>query len=222
MRKFTVGICMVILAGALTACGAGTQESSPAESIETEAAETVSSEAAEEEIAEETSSAAEETSSAAEEAASTEETSSAEETSNAEETGYVSGTLTSLGTETLGLTLEDGTEMEFSMGSTVLDTEADLTEGLTVTVSYQETEAGFEALYLTDAQTVTGEVVDGTMASVRIRLEDGTEMLFDKQEANVDLKDGLVIGNQITVAYRENGDSAESGFYLAVMIRDAD
>ena len=64
MRKFTVGICMVILAGALTACGAGTQESSPAESIETEAAETVSSEAA-------------------------------------EETGYVSGTLTSLGTETL-------------------------------------------------------------------------------------------------------------------------
>ena len=60
------------------------------------------------------------------------------------------------------------------------------------------------------------------MASVRIRLEDGTEMLFDKQEANVDLKDGLVIGNQITVAYRENGDSAESGFYLAVMIRDAD
>lgn len=185
MRKFTVGICMVILAGALTACGAGTQESSPAESIETEAAETVSSEAA-------------------------------------EETGYVSGTLTSLGTETLGLTLEDGTEMEFSMESTVLDTEADLTEGLTVTVSYQETEAGFEALYLTDAPTVTGEVVDGTMASVQIRLEDGTEMLFDKQEANVDLKDGLVIGNQITVAYRENGDSAESGFYMAVMIRDAD
>lgn len=219
MRKFTVGICMVILAGALTACGAGTQESSPAESIETEAAETVSSEAAEEEI---TGEAAEETSSAAEEAASTEETSSAEETSNAEETGYVSGTLTSLGTETLGLTLEDGTKMEFSMESTVLDTEADLTEGLTVTVSYQETEAGFEALYLTDAPTVTGEVVDGTMASVRIRLEDGTEMLFDKQEANVDLKDGLVIGNQITVAYRENGDSAESGFYLAVMIRDAD
>ena len=213
MRKFTVGICMVILAGALTACGAGTQESSPAESIETEAAETASSEAAEEETAGE---AAEETSSAAEEAAST------EETSNAEETGYVSGTLTSLGTETLGLTLEDGTEMEFSMGSTVLDTEADLTEGLTVTVSYQETEAGFEALYLTDAPTVTGEVVDGTMASVRIRLEDGTEMLFDKQEANVDLKDGLVIGNQITVAYRENGDSAESGFYMAVMIRDAD
>ena len=185
MRKFTVGICMVILAGALTACGAGTQESSPAESIETKAAETASSEAA-------------------------------------EETGYVSGTLTSLGTETLGLTLEDGTEMEFSMESTVLDTEADLTEGLTVTVSYQETEAGFEALYLTDAPTVTGEVVDGTMASVRIRLEDGTEMLFDKQEANVDLKDGLVIGNQITVAYRENGDSAESGFYMAVMIRDAD
>lgn len=201
MRKFTVGICMVILAGALTACGAGTQESSPAESIETEAAETASSEAAEEEI---TGEAAEETSSAAEEA------------------GYVSGTLTSLGTETLGLTLEDGTEMEFSMGSTVLDTEADLTEGLTVTVSYQETEAGFEALYLTDAPTVTGEVVDGTMASVRIRLEDGTEMLFDKQEANVNLKDGLVIGNRITVAYRENGDSAESGFYMAVMIRDAD
>ena len=222
MRKFTVGICMVILAGTLTACGAGTQESSPAESIETEAAETVSSEAAEEEIAEETSSAAEEASSTAEEASNAEEASSAEETPNAEETGYVSGTLTSLGTETLGLTLEDGTEMEFSMGSTVLDTEADLTEGLTVTVSYQETEAGFEALYLTDAPTVTGEVVDGTMASVRIRLEDGTEMLFDKQEANVDLKDGLVIGNQITVAYRENGDSAESGFYLAVMIRDAD
>ena len=201
MRKFTVGICMVILAGALTACGAGTQESSPAESIETEAAETASSEAAEEETAGE---AAEETSSAA------------------EETGYVSGTLTSLGTETLGLTLEDGTEMEFSMGSAVLDTEADLTEGLAVTVSYQETEAGFEALYLTDAPTVTGEVVDGTMASVQIRLEDGTEMLFDKQEANVNLKDGLVIGNRITVAYRENGDSAESGFYLAVMIRDAD
>ena len=222
MRKFTVGICMVILAGALTACGAGTQESSPAESIETEAAETVSSEAAEEETAEETSSAAEEASSTAEEASNAEEASSAEETPNAEETGYVSGTLTSLGTETLGLTLEDGTEMEFSMESTVLDTEADLTEGLTVTISYQETEAGFEALYLTDAPTVTGEVVDGIMASVRIRLEDGTEMLFDKQEANVDLKDGLVIGNQITVAYRENGDSAESGFYMAVMIRDAD
>ena len=222
MRKFTVGICMVILAGALTACGAGTQESSPAESIETEAAETVSSEAAEEEIAEETSSAAEEASSTAEEASNAEEASSAEETPNAEETGYVSGTLTSLGTETLGLTLEDGTEMEFSMESTVLDTEADLTEGLTVTISYQETEAGFEALYLTDAPTVTGEVVDAAMASVRIRLEDGTEMLFDKQEANVDLKDGLVIGNQITVAYRENGDSAESGFYMAVMIRDAD
>ena len=167
MRKFTVGICMVILAGALTACGAGTQESSPAESIETEAAETASSEAA-------------------------------------EETGYASGTLTSLGTETLGLTLEDGTEMEFSMESTVLDTEADLTEGLTVTVSYQETEAGFEALYLTDAQYSQNFDIKGT------------------QEANVDLKDGLVIGNQITVAYRENGDSAESGFYMAVMIRDAD
>ncbi len=211
MRKFTVGICIAILAGALTACGAGTKEASLAESIETEAAE--------EETAGE---AAEETSSAAEETASTEEMSNAEETLSAEETGYVSGTLTSLGTETLGLTLEDGTEMEFSMGSAVLDTEADLTEGLAVTVSYQETEAGFEALYLTDAPTVTGEVVDGTMASVQIRLEDGTEMLFDKQEANVNLKDGLVIGNQITVAYRENGDSAESGFYMAVMIRDAD
>lgn len=152
------------------------------------------------------------------------ETEAAETVSSeaAEETGYVSGTLTSLGTETLGFTLEDGTEMEFSMGSAVLDTEADLTEGLAVTVSYQETEAGFEALYLTDAPTVTGEVVDGTMASVQIRLEDGTEMLFDKQEANVNLKDGLVIGNRITVAYRENGDSAESGFYMAVMIRDAD
>ena len=122
-EKIYSGICMVILAGALTACGAGTQESSPAESIETEAAETASSEAAEEEIAEETSSAAEEASSTAEEASNAEEASSAEETPNAEETGYVSGTLTSLGTETLGLTLEDGTEMEFSMESTVLDTE---------------------------------------------------------------------------------------------------
>ena len=51
-----------------------------------------------------------------------------------EETAYVAGTLTAVGTETLGLPLEDGTEMEFSMGSAVLDTEADLTEGLAVMI----------------------------------------------------------------------------------------
>ena len=84
-----------------------------------------------------------------------------------------------MSSDSLSLETEDGETMEFGMREVVLDTEADLTKGLFVTVSYEEKEDTRTALYLTDAPLVTGEVVDGTMGSVRIRLEDGTEMNFD-------------------------------------------
>lgn len=192
---------MVILAGALAACGKQTETARTQEETEL------------------TGSAPEETGDADSMPVEMEE--SMLEHIAERESGYVCGTILTLSFDSLSLETEDGDQMEFGLREALLDTEADLTEGLFVTISYEVQGEERLALYLTDAPLVTGEVVDGTMGAVRIRLEDGTEMNFDKQEASVKLKEGLLIGNRITVAYRSAGDSAESGFYRALWIRDA-
>lgn len=202
---------MVILAGALAACGKQTETARTQE-------ETELTGSAPEEMGD-AGSAPEETGDAGSMPVEMEE--SMLERIAERESGYVSGTILTLSFDSLSLETEDGDQMEFGLREALLDTEADLTEGLFVTISYEVQGEERLALYLTDAPLVTGEVVDGTMGAVRIRLEDGTEMNFDKQEASVKLKEGLLIGNRITVAYRSAGDSAESGFYRALWIRDA-
>ena len=220
-KKAAAGICVLALSGMLAACGnqAGTvQPGEGTETSENMAADTGNNGNVPEE--------AKGSGSEPEEAGNTgsipaEKEKTGLEDLAARESGYISGTISAMSSDSLSLETEDGETMEFGMREVVLDTEADLTEGLFVTVNYEEKEDTRTALYLTDAPLVTGEVVDGTMGSVRIRLEDGTEMNFDKQEASVNLEEGLLIGNQITVAYRSVGDSQESGFYRALWIRDA-
>lgn len=49
--------------------------------------------------------------------------------------------------------------------------------------------------------TISGEVTDGTNSSIRIKAEDGKEYTFTKDGAKTDLKDGIIIGNQVTIEY---------------------
>lgn len=53
-----------------------------------------------------------------------------------------------------------------------------------------------------DVEKVTGSVVDGTMYTLIVRLEDGTLRIFTKENADVNLSQGLLIDSTVTVYYR--------------------
>lgn len=52
-----------------------------------------------------------------------------------------------------------------------------------------------------EVKTVTGEIIDAAMNTIIIRTEDGTDLILGKEDAETDLKDGLLIGNSVVVEY---------------------
>lgn len=67
---------------------------------------------------------------------------------------------------------------------------------------------------------ITGEVIDAAMNTVIIRTEGGVDLIFSKEDAEIDLKDGLVIGNLITIEYTGNIEGNDASSAKAVKISD--
>lgn len=52
-----------------------------------------------------------------------------------------------------------------------------------------------------ETKTITGEILDAAMNTIIIRTEDGADLIFSKEDAESDLKDGLKIGNSVVIEY---------------------
>lgn len=52
-----------------------------------------------------------------------------------------------------------------------------------------------------ETKTITGEILDAAMNTIIIRTEDGVGLIFSKEDAESDLKDGLKIGNSVVIEY---------------------
>lgn len=52
-----------------------------------------------------------------------------------------------------------------------------------------------------ETKTITGEILDAAMNTIIIRTEDGVDLIFSKEDAESDLKDGLKIGNSVVIEY---------------------
>lgn len=48
---------------------------------------------------------------------------------------------------------------------------------------------------------VTGTVTDATMSSTTINTDDGTELAFSTDSSIMDMKDGLLVGDVVTITY---------------------
>lgn len=68
---------------------------------------------------------------------------------------------------------------------------------------------------------ITGEVIDAAMNTVIIRTEDGADLIFSKEDAEIDLNDGFVIGNLITIEYTGKIEGNDASLAKAVKISDA-
>lgn len=69
------------------------------------------------------------------------------------------------------------------------------------TTTAPETTEESEAAEQEETKTITGEILDAAMNTVIIRTEDGVDLIFSKEDAESDLKDGLVIGNSVVIEY---------------------
>lgn len=85
-----------------------------------------------------------------------------------------------------------------SAESTAGIAETTVTAAATVPETVPETTADAD---IEEVKTVTGEIIDAAMNTIIIRTEDGTDLILGKEDAETDLKDGLLIGNSVVVEY---------------------
>lgn len=52
-----------------------------------------------------------------------------------------------------------------------------------------------------ETKTIEGEIIDAAMSTIIIKTEDGAELIFSKEDAEADLKDGLIVGNFVVLEY---------------------
>lgn len=73
-------------------------------------------------------------------------------------------------------------------------------------VKLDEVKQGFEITAVSSSSSeelvyVDGVLQDGTMNTITIQTDDGKELLFDKEGAEVNIADGLIIGDRLRVYY---------------------
>lgn len=85
-----------------------------------------------------------------------------------------------------------------------------------------ETDADTGADTEAEIQTITGEVLDAAMNTVVIKTDDGQELIFGKEDAETDFKDGLLIGNYIMIEYTGEIDGTDTSGTRVIKITDAE
>lgn len=89
-----------------------------------------------------------------------------------------------------------------SVNETPSAEETTTTEAVAETTTEPETpEESEETAEPEETKTITGEILDAAMNTIIIRTEDGVDLIFSKEDAESDLKDGLKIGNSVVIEY---------------------
>lgn len=89
-----------------------------------------------------------------------------------------------------------------SVNETPSTEETTTTEAVAETTTEPETtEESEETAEPEETKTITGEILDVAMNTIIIRTEDGVDLIFSKEDAESDLKDGLKIGNSVVIEY---------------------
>lgn len=127
MKKIAAGLCILLAAGMVTACGGKKTEQTTAAEVTTTA-----------ETALELSTEASKTADAEAEAEDT-------------ETATVSGEIKAVGMSSITIVTEGGEELSFLKEGTEVDVADGLQEGMFVTITYKNTEEGQIATFITDA-----------------------------------------------------------------------
>lgn len=149
MKKIAAGLCILLAAGMVTACGGKkTEQTTAAEAATTTAAEVTM--AAEVATAAGTSSPTLESATALELSTETPEAVNEEVSADAEIT-TVSGEIKAVGMSSITIVTEGGEELSFLKEGTEVDVADGLQEGMFVTITYKNTEEGQAAAFITDA-----------------------------------------------------------------------
>lgn len=89
-----------------------------------------------------------------------------------------------------------------SVNETPSAEETTTTEAVAETTTEPETpEESEETAEPEETKTIAGEILDAAMNTIIIRTEDGVDLIFSKEDAESDLKDGLKIGNSVVIEY---------------------
>lgn len=123
MKKIAAGLCILLAAGMVTACGGKkTEQTTAAEAATTTAAEvTTAAEAVNEKVSADA------------------------------EIATVSGEIKAVGMSSITIVTEGGEERSFLKEGTEVDVADGLQEGMFVTITYKNTEEGQAAAFITDA-----------------------------------------------------------------------
>ena len=85
--------------------------------------------------------------------------------------------------------------------------------------SKEDTDAAAEAA---EEKQITGTVVDAAMNSIIIRTDDGRDLSFSKEDAETDLKDGLLLDIKVTITYTGEIDGDDATGAKVIRITDAE
>lgn len=135
MKKIAAGLCILLAAGMVTACGEKKTEQTTAAEVTTAAG---------------TSSTTSESATALELSTETPEAVNEEVSADAEII-TVSGEIKAVGMSSITIVTEGGEELSFLKEDTEVDVADGLQEGMFVTITYKNTEEGQIATFITDA-----------------------------------------------------------------------
>lgn len=135
MKKIAAGLCILLAAGMVTACGEKKTEQTTAAEVTTAAG---------------TSSTTSESATALELSTETPEAVNEEVSADAEII-TVSGEIKAVGMSSITIVAEGGEELSFLKEDTEVDVADGLQEGMFVTITYKNTEEGQIATFITDA-----------------------------------------------------------------------
>ena len=85
-----------------------------------------------------------------------------------------------------------------------------------------EEETADETADPAEEKEITGTVVDAARNSIIIRTDDGQELSFSKEDAETDLKDGLLLDMKVTIVYTGEIDGNDASGAKVIRITDAE
>lgn len=202
MKRLTVTMAAILLVASMSACG-GKKEAVPTEPVTTAATEP--------------------------------EITTAPETTLAAtgESKTIIGEILDAAMNTIIIRTEDGKDLIFGKEDAETDLENGLVIGNSVIIEYtgeidgtnaSETKVLKISDHAAESMTITGEVLDGSMNTIMIKIEDGKELTFDTVDAETDYKDGLLIGNSVAIEYTGeiNGTDVSGATVLKISDYKAD
>ncbi|RGZ00101.1 hypothetical protein [Clostridium sp. AM58-1XD] len=113
------------------------------------------------------------------------------------------------------------TETETTVETTKAAAETETKEPEMTSVSTEESESESADADEKNEKKITGTVIDAAMNSIIIKTDDGEELAFSKEDAKVELKDGLLIGIEVTLTYTGEIKDGNAADVKVIKITDA-